>query len=130
MWVRQQIAILAIPTTVQYSDLENMVVALDALSMKNPKTLQPMVDLAQQLKLSINLVHVSSDKLHTDIDPAIKDFLNNCVSIMGKREFDYMLLNRITNSDLLNKQYEITQYIIDNKKWEFLRSQLTSIRDS
>jgi DNA mismatch repair protein MutS len=48
---------------------------------------------------------------------------------MGKREFDYMLLNPITNSDLLNKQYEITQYIIDNKKWEFLRSQLTSIRD-
>jgi len=78
---------------------------------------------------SLKQLNIISDQRFTGKLSSIKDFLNNCVSIMGKREFDYMLLNPITNSDLLNKQYEITQYIIDNKKWEFLRSQLTSIRD-
>lgn len=68
--------VLAIPTNIVYTDLDTLVVALDAMSMKAPATLDPMVKLAQKLGLKIELVHVSDGKIHTDIDPAIKDYLN------------------------------------------------------
>lgn len=67
--------VLAIPSNVIYSDLANMVVALDALNAPKPHLLNPMVSIAQKLDLAINLVHVSSEQLHTDIDPSIKDYL-------------------------------------------------------
>lgn len=69
------IPVLAIPLYVDYIDLNYLVVALDAYSIKTPKILAPMVDIAQQLHLKISLLHVSNDKIHTDIDPAIKDYL-------------------------------------------------------
>lgn len=78
---------------------------------------------------SLKQLNIISDQRFVGKLSSIKDFLNNCVSIMGKREFNYILLNPITNEDLLNKQYEITQYIIDNKKWEIFRTQLNYIRD-
>lgn len=71
------IPVLAIPKSVQYSDLKNLVVALDAKSMKDPSTLNPMIEIAQKLKLTIHLVHVSNDKLHTEIDPSIKEYLSS-----------------------------------------------------
>jgi nucleotide-binding universal stress UspA family protein len=70
-----KIPVLAIPFHVEYADLDNLVVALDAYSIKNPQILSPMVDIAQKLSLNINLVHVANDKIHTEIDPAIKDYL-------------------------------------------------------
>lgn len=85
--------VLAIPTAVEYTDLENMIVALDAQSMAIPRTLNPMIELAQKLGLSIHLVHVSSDKLHTEIDPTIKDYLTS-FSI----SFSY---NKIQSNDVL-----------------------------
>ena len=78
---------------------------------------------------SLKQLNIISDQRFVGKLSSIKDFLNNCVSIMGKREFNDILLNPITNEDLLNKQYEITQYIIDNKKWEIFRTQLNYITD-
>ncbi|BDS14965.1 universal stress protein [Aureispira anguillae] len=68
--------VLAVPKDTHYSDLNNVVVAIDALTMTVMDTLNPMIDIAQQSKLDIDLVHVSSQQLHTDIDPTIKEYLN------------------------------------------------------
>lgn len=88
------IPVLAIPLHVEYADLNNLVVALDALSIKNPKVLDPMISIAQKLNLNIDLVHVSNDKIHTEIDPAIKDYL-----IGASVSFTY---NKVHSNDVLS----------------------------
>lgn len=67
--------ILAIPQNTHYADLMNIVVAIDALTMAVLNTLNPMINIAQKSDLAINLVHVSNQQLHTDIDPTIKNYL-------------------------------------------------------
>ena len=78
---------------------------------------------------SLKQLNIISDQRFVGKLSSVKDFLNNCVSIMGKREFNNILLNPITDIALLNKSYNITEYLINNKKWEFFRSQLINIRD-
>lgn len=78
---------------------------------------------------SLKQLNIISDKNFTGKLSSVKDFLNNCITTMGKREFNQTLLNPITNVDLLNESYNITEYIIQNNKWEIFRSLLTNIRD-
>ena len=40
---------------------------------------------------------------------------------MGKRQFNYDLLNPITNVDLLNKSYNITEHMLKENNWEYLQ---------
>lgn len=68
--------VLAIPRDSHYSDIDNVVVAVDALTMSVLNTLNPMINIAQKSKLNIELVHVSNQQIHTDIDPTIKDYLD------------------------------------------------------
>ncbi|WMX15510.1 MULTISPECIES: universal stress protein [unclassified Aureispira] len=71
-----QFPVLAIPRDTHYSDIKNIVVAVDALTMSVLNTLNPMIDIAQKSNLNIELVHVSNQQIHTDIDPTIKEYLN------------------------------------------------------
>lgn len=68
--------VLAIPRSAHYADMNNIVVAVDALTMSVLNTLNPMINIAQKTKLNIELVHVSGQHVHTDIDPTIKDYLD------------------------------------------------------
>lgn len=45
---------------------------------------------------------------------SISQFLNKCVTTIGKRNFNHMITNPIFNSDDLNKQYEEVEIIINN----------------
>jgi len=69
--------ILAIPRSAHYSDINNVVVAVDALTMSVLDTLNPMIKLVQKTSLNVELVHISNQQIHTDIDPTIKDYLND-----------------------------------------------------
>jgi DNA mismatch repair protein MutS len=61
---------------------------------------------------------------------SVSKFLNNCVTIMGKRQFNYQILNPITDKARLNKEYDITEYLLDNfDKSEHYRKELSSIKD-
>lgn len=71
-----QFPVLAIPKNTQYADINNIVVAVDALTMSVLNTLNPMISLAQKSNLNIELVHVSNQQIHTDIDPTIKEYLD------------------------------------------------------
>lgn len=68
--------VLAIPRNTHYADINNIVVAVDALTMSVLNTLNPMISIAQKSKLNIELVHVSNQQIHTDIDPTIKEYLD------------------------------------------------------
>lgn len=86
--------VLAIPKDTHYNDLSNIVVAIDALTMTVLNTLNPMISIAQKSNLDINLVHISDEQVHTDIDPAIKDYLTN-LSVR-------LSYTKIHSDDLLN----------------------------
>lgn len=61
---------------------------------------------------------------------SVVKLLNECVTPMGKRMFNYLLLNPISNSDELNKIYDITE-IFNKKANEYtnLRNNLRDIKD-
>ena len=42
----------------------------------------------------------------------ISQMLNECLTPMGKRKFQYNILNPITNEEELNREYDITEHII------------------
>lgn len=60
---------------------------------------------------------------------SVSTFLNNCVTNMGKRQFNYELLNPIKDAVKLNKFYDITEHILTKKSWETYRKQLQVIKD-
>jgi DNA mismatch repair protein MutS len=78
---------------------------------------------------SLKQLNIISDQRYQGKLGCVQDFLNNCVTIMGKREFNYNLLNPITDCNILNKSYYITEHIIKNNNWEDLRKLLLNVRD-
>jgi len=82
---------------------------------------------------SLKQLNIISDKRLNGKLGSVQDFLNNCVTPMGKREFNYNLLNPTTNEDILNRSYSITEYVINKNKTtevvEYLRKELSNIRD-
>jgi DNA mismatch repair protein MutS len=57
----------------------------------------------------INDGSVKSSKLSS-----VSDLLNNCLTPMGRRKFLYNILNPICDKDKLNREYNITEYILNN----------------
>ena len=55
--------------------------------------------------------------------------LNNCVTNMGKRRFNYNLNNPTTNIKTLNDSYEVTQYLLDSDQWECYRNDMNGLND-
>jgi DNA mismatch repair protein MutS len=61
---------------------------------------------------------------------SVSKFLNNCVTTMGKRQFNYQILNPITDATRLNKEYDITEYLLTNyEDSEGYRKELGTIKD-
>lgn len=57
-------------------------------------------------------------------------FLNKCFSAMGKRLFQYQLLNPTVNREWLNKEYEMISHLFENQELvEMFRKKLVKIRD-
>lgn len=61
----------------------------------------------------------------------VSEMLNDCLTPMGKRKFLYNILNPICDEFVLNREYDITQYILNNfsdfdKK---LKNKLIDIKD-
>ena len=61
---------------------------------------------------------------------SVVKFLNECVTPMGKRMFDYLLLNPISNIKELNNIYNITEVFNNvNTQYPNIRSNLREIKD-
>ena len=78
---------------------------------------------------SLKQLNIISDKRHNGNLGCVQDFLNNCITNIGRREFNYNLLNPTTNEDLLTESYNITEYILKKEKWKEIRTFLTEIKD-
>ena len=81
---------------------------------------------------SLKQLNMIDDERYTGKLRSVSSFLNNCVTIMGKRMFMNNLHNPTTNIIKLNASYEITSHLLKNEivNWELeIRSKLNGIRD-
>ena len=81
---------------------------------------------------SLKQLNIIDDDGYTGKYSSVSKFLNNCITSMGSRKFKYKILNPIFDCDKLNKEYDITEYII-NKRGETLitewRSNMGELKD-
>ena len=81
---------------------------------------------------SLKQLNIIEDDSYTGKYSSVSKFLNNCITPMGSRKFKYKILNPIFDSDKLNKDYNITDYII-NKRGDSIitewRSNMGELKD-
>jgi DNA mismatch repair protein MutS len=77
---------------------------------------------------SLKQLNIISDNRYNGKLSCVSKLLNNCVTPIGKRKFQYNLLNPITDIDKLNKSYNITEYLLSND-WNKYKELLEEIRD-
>lgn len=79
---------------------------------------------------SLKQLNIISDTRQNGKLASVCEFLNNCITTIGKRRFNYDLLNPICNIDILNNSYKITEHLIKKSNyWEHFRNILINIRD-
>ena len=117
---------------------QSFVFLLDFVHRHNPNLvnniMEPIIEnYTDRLLLanhSLKQLNIISDNRFTGKYSCVLNHLNNCITSMGKRKFNYDLLNPITNISKLNESYEITEYLLKNKSiWTTIRTMLNEIRD-
>jgi len=96
--------------------------------LKNPKSFmtENKLILANHSLKQLNII---PDYNHSGKLSCLSNLLNNCVTSMGKRAFNYELLNPSINFNYLNNIYNITEHCIDNNLWLVIRNYLSGIKD-
>lgn len=61
---------------------------------------------------SLQQLNIIGDDTYKGKYSSVISMLNNCVTSMGKRKFDYIILNPIIDINYLNAEYNITDYLI------------------
>jgi len=77
---------------------------------------------------SLKQLNIISDNRYNCKYSCVSSLLNNCLTSMGKRNFNYNLLNPITDIQKLNISYDITEHLLTNN-WQTYRNNLNNIRD-
>ena len=77
---------------------------------------------------SLKQLNIISDNRYNGKLSCVSKLLNNCVTPIGKRKFQYNLLNPITDIEKLNKSYNITDYLLTTD-WNKYKELLEEIRD-
>uniref|UniRef100_A0A6C0LD86 DNA mismatch repair proteins mutS family domain-containing protein n=1 Tax=viral metagenome TaxID=1070528 RepID=A0A6C0LD86_9ZZZZ len=78
---------------------------------------------------SLKQLNIIPDNNHTGKYSCISTLLNNCITSMGKRAFNYELLNPSIDYKYLNEIYDITSHTIDKNMWQVIRNYLNGIKD-
>jgi DNA mismatch repair protein MutS len=78
---------------------------------------------------SLQQLNILDDSRYSGKLRSVSSFLNNCQTVMGKREFKYNLHHPITNIDTLNKSYNVTEHVLETGEWSAYRHELTNIHD-
>jgi DNA mismatch repair protein MutS len=80
---------------------------------------------------SLKQLNIIDDNNYNGKYSSVSKMLNECLTPMGKRKFLYNFLNPTTNTEYLQREYNITEHIINNntKYHPFLKQKLTEIKD-
>ena len=79
---------------------------------------------------SLKQLNIINDCTQNNVkNSCLINILNNCITNMGKRQFNYELLNPSIDFNHLESIYTITEYIIQQNLWKQIRSDLNGIKD-
>jgi DNA mismatch repair protein MutS len=79
---------------------------------------------------SLKQLNIIDDDNYKGKYSSVVKMLNECVTTMGKRKFSHIFLNPITNKDELQKEYDMTEYVLSKlDKFSNLRNMLSSLKD-
>ena len=79
---------------------------------------------------SLKQLNIIGNQQHRGVLSSVSNFINKCNTPMGKRKLHNTLINPTSNSEDLQKQYDITQYVRDNyETFENIRNELKNIGD-
>jgi len=79
---------------------------------------------------SLKQLNIIGNRQHRGTLSSVGNFINKCKTPMGKRKLHTMLIKPTSNIALLEKQYDITEYILNGfERYEDMRKQLGEIGD-
>jgi DNA mismatch repair protein MutS len=80
---------------------------------------------------SLKQLNVIDDNNYSGKYSSVSKMLNECLTPMGKRKFLYNFLNPTTNIEYLQREYDITEHLINsNTKYQnFFKQKLSEIKD-
>ena len=78
---------------------------------------------------SLQQLNIISDNRYTGKLSSISNMLNNAITSIGKRKFNYELLHPISNVNDLQKTYNITEHLIETGFYNTIRDDLNNIKD-
>jgi len=78
---------------------------------------------------SLKQLNIIQDKYNGKYS-SVEKLTNQCITPMGKRFFSTLLVNPTTNVEYLQKEYNITEYLIENvSDIDFLRNKMLPLKD-
>tara|TARA_B100000780_G_scaffold194382_1_gene137070 strand:- start:3367 stop:6372 length:3006 start_codon:yes stop_codon:yes gene_type:complete len=110
---------------------------LDFVQKHNPKLLNDInlpefenhCDKLVLANHSLKQLNIISDNNFSGKHASVSSMLNNCITSIGKRKFNYELLHPISQVDVLNKTYDLTDHLLDTGFYTEIRSELNTVRD-
>jgi len=78
---------------------------------------------------SLKQLNIIQDGNYSGKLASVSGFLNNCITPMGMRSFNYNILNPTTCREKMTEKYDITEYLLTADLWSSWRKQLKNIRD-
>jgi DNA mismatch repair protein MutS len=114
---------------------------LDFVYQHNPQLVNKIAEpIFENCSTRLTLANHSLKQLNIIDDGSVKSskmscvstLLNNCSTPMGKRKFKYNMLNPICDDNILCREYNITEYIINNfdsNICHHFKTKLTQIKD-
>ena len=78
---------------------------------------------------SLKQLNIIPDNNHTGKYSCLSNLLNNCITNMGKRAFNYELLNPSIDHEHLSLIYDITEHTMNKNMWQVIRNYLSGIKD-
>ena len=80
---------------------------------------------------SLKQLNIVDDTNYKGKYSSVLKMLNGCLTPMGKRKFSHNFLHPITDKNVLQNEYDITEYLLKNyeKYIHFLNNHLSSIKD-
>jgi len=117
--------------------VQSFIFLLDFIYKQNPslvyKLSLPTIDNTEDnLRLanhSLQQLNIIDEGRHHGKLKSVGDLLNNCVTVMGQRQFLYNLNNPTTNKEELNMSYDITDVVLTKELWKGYREKLNGIHD-
>ena len=78
---------------------------------------------------SLKQLNIIPDNNYSGKNSCLANLLNNCITSMGKRAFNYQLLNPSIDFNYLDEIYNITEHSLERNLWKNIRSLLSNVKD-